>query len=65
MAVFGEGSLVGVLKYLRDWSGIEDTGKRAETFVACHLLKAVEGWADLGFGEFDLFYIRDKKKRES
>ena len=50
--------------YLRDWSGIEDPGKRAETFVACHLLKAVEGWTDLGFGEFDLFYIRDKKKRE-
>ena len=50
--------------YLRDWSGIEDSGKRAETFVACHLLKAVEGWTDLGFGEFDLFYIRDKKKRE-
>ena len=50
--------------YLRDWSGIEDAGKRAVTFVACHLLKAVEGWTDLGFGEFDLFYIRDKKKRE-
>lgn len=50
--------------YLRDWSGIEDAGKRTETFVACHLLKAVEGWSDLGFGDFDLFYIRDKKKRE-
>jgi len=50
--------------YLRDWSGIEDVGKRRETFVACHLLKAAEGWTDLGFGEFDLFYVRDKKKRE-
>ena len=50
--------------YLRDWSGIEDDGKRAETFVACHLLKAVEGWTDLGFGEFDLYYLRDRKKRE-
>ena len=50
--------------YLRDWSGIEDVGKRMETLVACHLLKAVEGWSDLGFGEFDLFYVRDKKKRE-
>lgn len=50
--------------FLRDWSGTEDAGKRAETFVACHLLKAVEGWTDLGFGEFDLFYVRDKKKRE-
>ena len=50
--------------YLRDWSGIEDAGKKAETFIACHLLKAVECWTDLGFGDFDLFYLRDKKKRE-
>lgn len=50
--------------YLRDWSGIADDGKRVETFVACHLLKAVEGWTDLGLGEFDLFYVRDKKKHE-
>ena len=27
----------------RDWANIEDPGSRAETFVACHLLKAVEG----------------------
>ena len=50
--------------FLRDWSMIADVGKRAETFVACHLLKAVEGWTDLGFGQFDLFYIRNKQKRE-
>lgn len=50
--------------YLRDWSGIEDAGKRTETFLACHLLKAVECWTDLGFGEYDLFYLRDRKKRE-
>ena len=50
--------------YLRDWSGVSDPGKRAETFVACHLLKAVECWTDLGFGDFDLFYLRDRKKRE-
>ena len=31
-----------------------DKGKRAETLVACHLLKAVEGWTDLGYGEFSL-----------
>lgn len=50
--------------FLRDWSTIPEVGKRAETFVACHLLKAVEGWTDLGFGQFDLFYIRDKQQRE-
>ncbi len=50
--------------FLRDWSTIQDVGKRAETFVACQLLKAAEGWTDLGFGKFDLFHIRDKQKRE-
>lgn len=29
-----------------------------------HLLKAVEGWTDLGPGDFDLRYLRDKSKRE-
>ena len=50
--------------YLRDWSGLDDEGARAETLVACHLLKAVEGWSDLGFGQFELRYLRDKMKRE-
>jgi hypothetical protein len=50
--------------YLRDWSGCDDPGARAETFVACHLLKAVEGWEDLGLGDFELRYLRDKEKRE-
>lgn len=50
--------------FLRDWSGVMDVGARAETLVACHLLKAVEGWTDLGFGEFELRYLRDKMKRE-
>jgi uncharacterized protein len=50
--------------YLRDWSGIEDAGARAETLIACHLLKAVEGWTDLGLGQFELRYLRDKLKRE-
>ncbi len=50
--------------YSRDWSGIKDGGARAETFVACHLLKAVEGWTDLGYGRFELRYLRDKLKRE-
>lgn len=50
--------------YLRDWADIKDDGKRAETFVACHLLKAVEGWTDLGYGDFSLGYLRDKAKRE-
>jgi hypothetical protein len=50
--------------FLRDWSGVADDGAHAETFVACHLLKAVETWTDLGFGSFELRYVRDKLKRE-
>lgn len=50
--------------FLRDWSSIDDEGQRAETLVGCHLLKAVEGWSDMGLGRFELFYVRDKQKRE-
>ena len=50
--------------FLRDWSGIAADGARTETLIACHLLKAVEGWTDLGFGDFELRYLRDKLKRE-
>ena len=37
---------------------------RFETLVACHLLKAVEGWTDMGLGKFSLHYLRDKQQRE-
>jgi len=49
--------------FLRDWSGVADNGARAETLVACHLLKAVETWTDMGIGNFELRYLRDKLKR--
>ena len=50
--------------YLYDWSLCEDDSARAENMVACHLLKAVHFWTDFGLGEYDLFYLRDKEKRE-
>jgi predicted AAA+ superfamily ATPase len=50
--------------YVRDWSVVEDVGQRAETLVACHLLKAVDAWTDLGLGRYELRYLRDKDKRE-
>jgi hypothetical protein len=50
--------------FLRDWSGVAASPERSLTFVACHLLKAVDGWTDLGFGRFELRYVRDKRKRE-
>ena len=50
--------------FLRDWSAIEEPGQKAETFIACHLLKAVEGWNDMGLGIFQLGYLRDLAQRE-
>lgn len=50
--------------FLRDWATINDPGRRFETMIACHLLKAVEGWTDLGLGEFGLYYVRNKQKQE-
>jgi len=32
--------------------------------VACALHKAVQGWNDLGLGEFALHFVRTKDKRE-
>lgn len=50
--------------YLWDWSDIDDVGKRAENFVASHLLKAVHFWTDQGLGTYELYFLRDKDKRE-
>lgn len=50
--------------YLWDWSGISDPGIRFENLVASHLLKATHWWTDIGLGAFELYYLRDKTKRE-
>lgn len=50
--------------YLWNWALIEDMGARLENLVASHLYKAVQFWTDLGFGDFGLYYLRDKDKRE-
>ncbi len=50
--------------FLRDWASIKDVGDKAETFVGCHLLKAVDGWNDMGLGTFELSYLRNKEKQE-
>ena len=50
--------------YLWDWSIIDDPGARNENLIASHLLKAIHFWTDMGYGTFDLFFLRDKMKRE-
>jgi uncharacterized protein len=50
--------------YLWDWVDIEDEGMRIENLIASHLLKTVHFWTDTGMGQYDLWFIRDKEKRE-
>jgi predicted AAA+ superfamily ATPase len=51
--------------YLNDWSLIpEDTGVRFKNLIACHLKKSVDFWTESGYGEFGLYFLRDKKQRE-
>lgn len=50
--------------YLWDWAQCSDTGARNENFIASHLLKAVHYWSDTGLGDYELFFLRDKEKRE-
>ena len=50
--------------YLWDWSSLKNPAARFENMVAGHLLKATHLWTDLGYGEFELYYWRDREKRE-
>ena len=50
--------------YLWDWAMLADVGTRNENMVASHLLKAVHYWTDLGLGEYNLFFLRTKDKKE-
>ena len=50
--------------YLWDWSEVQNPAARFENLVAGHLLKACHFWTDIGKGNFDLFYLRDKEKNE-
>ncbi len=50
--------------YLYDWCEVPHEAFRFENVVALHLLKAVNTWKALGQGDMNLFYLRDKDKRE-
>lgn len=50
--------------YLWNWADIDDKGARHENMVASHLLKAIHMWEDRGLGEYGLYFLRDKEKRE-
>lgn len=50
--------------FLYDWSLVSNPGARFENLVASHLLKSCHAWTDCAMGEFELYYLRDKQKRE-
>ena len=50
--------------YLYDWSQVIDRGHKFENFVASHLWKACQIWTDLGEGNVDLHFVRDRIGRE-
>ncbi|NBT58275.1 DUF4143 domain-containing protein [bacterium] len=50
--------------YLWNWAEVKDSPSRFENMVASHLLKSVQLWNDLGFGSFELCYVRNKEKVE-
>jgi len=50
--------------YLWDWSAIKDEGDKFENLVASHLLKYCHYFHDVHGIALDLWYIRDREKRE-
>lgn len=50
--------------YLWDWSEVEEPGDRFENLIGSHLLKYCHYSHDIGYGDFELRYIRDKEKKE-
>ncbi|MBF0298236.1 MAG: ATP-binding protein [Oligoflexia bacterium] len=50
--------------YLFDWTDILSEGAKFENLIACHLQKACNFWEDTGEGDFTLYYLRNKDKKE-
>jgi predicted AAA+ superfamily ATPase len=50
--------------YLYDWCEVPQETFRFENIIALHLFKAVNIWRALGQGNINLFYLRDKDKKE-
>ncbi len=50
--------------YLWDMPRIKDAGARFENAVALELYRAVTNWNDMGYGDFSIYFGRDKEKNE-
>jgi len=51
--------------YLFNYPLIKDPAARFENMVALDLLRAVRSWNEWGWGDFGLFYLRNKDKKET
>lgn len=50
--------------YFYDWTIVKDESIRFENAAAVSLLRLIYRWNELGIGDFDLRYIRDRNKNE-
>jgi predicted AAA+ superfamily ATPase len=50
--------------YLFNYPQIVDPAARFENMVALELLRAVRSWNEWGWGDFGLYYLRNKDKKE-
>jgi len=50
--------------YFFEWPLVFDSGLRFENFLAVNLLRMAVRFTEIGLGNFEVFYIRDKEKRE-
>lgn len=50
--------------YLWDWSELHNSGALLENMVASHLFKYCQFYTETGYGEFDLYYLRNRQGQE-
>ena len=51
--------------YLYDWGKIRDPGARFENYLACELNARISSWSDATGENYQLFYVKDKQKKET
>lgn len=50
--------------YFFEWPLVFDSGSRFDNFLAVNLLRMAVRFTEIGLGNFEVFYIRDREKRE-
>ncbi len=50
--------------YFWDWGIVDEPGKRLENFLAVNLKRIISTWNEHGLGNYQLYYIRTRDKKE-